>query len=57
MISSFKMSFMAFGFASLVGCATMHEPLKPKIESQSYLIPSSDAGIQLKQSTRVLFLR
>jgi pimeloyl-ACP methyl ester carboxylesterase len=47
MISSFKMSLTAIGCASLVGCATLHEPAKPKIESQSYLIPSSDAGIQL----------
>jgi pimeloyl-ACP methyl ester carboxylesterase len=47
MISSFKMSLAAIGFASLVGCASMHEPVKPKIESESYLVPSSDAGIQL----------
>lgn len=47
MISAFKMSFTAIGFASLIGCATAHEPANPKIQSQSYLIPSSDAGIQL----------
>ena len=37
----------AIGLAGLIGCATAHEPAKQKIESQSYLIPSSDAGIQL----------
>lgn len=31
----------------LVGCAAMHESPAPKIDSQSYLIPSSDPGIQL----------
>jgi len=38
---------MALGFASLVGCATMEKPAEPKIDSESYLIPSSDAGIEL----------
>jgi pimeloyl-ACP methyl ester carboxylesterase len=47
MIRSLKMSFAAICFASVIGYATVHEPAKPKIESQSYLIPSGDAGIQL----------
>jgi pimeloyl-ACP methyl ester carboxylesterase len=47
MISSFKMSLMVIGFASLVGCAAMQKPAEPKVASESYLIPSSDAGIQL----------
>lgn len=47
MISSFKMSLTAIGFASLVGCAAMQKPAEPKIASESYLIPSGDAGIQL----------
>jgi pimeloyl-ACP methyl ester carboxylesterase len=31
----------------IVGCAAMQKPAEPKIASESYLIPSSDAGIQL----------
>jgi pimeloyl-ACP methyl ester carboxylesterase len=47
MITSFKMSLTAIAVASLVGCAAMQKPAEPKIASESYLIPSSDTGIQL----------
>jgi hypothetical protein len=32
---------------AIVGCAAMQKPAESKIASESYLIPSSDAGIQL----------
>ena len=47
MIGSIKLFVAAIGIASLVGCAAMQKATEPKIASESYLIPSSDAGIQL----------
>jgi pimeloyl-ACP methyl ester carboxylesterase len=47
MIKSLRMTLAAIGFAGLVGCTTMQQSAKPRIASESYLIPSSDAGIQL----------
>jgi len=47
MAKSLRMTLLAIGFASLVGCTTMQQSAKPRIASESYLIPSSDAGIQL----------
>jgi pimeloyl-ACP methyl ester carboxylesterase len=47
MIGSIKLYVAAIGIASLVGCAAMQKPAEPKIVSESYLIPSSDAGIKL----------
>src|ERR1700736_5453420 len=47
MVKSWRMSLTALGFASLAGCAAMQKPAEPRIDSESYLIPSSDAGIQL----------
>jgi len=47
MDKSWQMSLTVLGFASLAGCMTMQKPAEPRIESESYLIPSSDAGIQL----------
>jgi pimeloyl-ACP methyl ester carboxylesterase len=41
------MSVTALSFASLVGCAAIQKPAEPEIASESYLIPSSDAGIRL----------
>lgn len=40
-------ALVATGFSSLCGCAALHTPPEPKIVSESYLIPSRDAGIQL----------
>lgn len=46
MVNAWRFSLTALGFACLVGVA-MPKPVEPKIESESYLIPSRDAGIQL----------
>jgi pimeloyl-ACP methyl ester carboxylesterase len=46
-MSSLRISVTAIGLASLAGCAGMGHSANPRIASESYLIPSSDAGIQL----------
>jgi pimeloyl-ACP methyl ester carboxylesterase len=47
MTDPFKVSLSLAVFAGLFGCAAIREASNPKIESKSYLIPSSEAGIQL----------
>ncbi|MFI4867844.1 MAG: alpha/beta hydrolase [Steroidobacterales bacterium] len=42
-----KASLAAIGFASLADCALTQMPTPPRIVSESYLIPTGDAGIQL----------